>query len=108
MQVPVDASRMTIIATGDPQPVNVYGTDEQKTDRSGRPLFKVPVLLSGTGERVDPSTTVTVPGPVPTLPRGAQVRFKNLTLSTWTVRGNDNRERSGVTLRADSVEPARS
>lgn len=108
MQVPVDANRMTIIATGEPQPVKVYGTEEQKTDRSGRPLFKVPVLLSGTGDRVDPTTTITVPGPVPTLPRGAQVRCKNLTLSTWTVRGNDNRERSGVTLRADSVEPARS
>jgi hypothetical protein len=98
---------MTILATGDPQPVRVFGTDEPRVDREGRPLFKVPVLLSGTGERVDPTTTITVPGPVQPLPRGAQVRVKNLTLSTWTVRGNDNRERSGVTLRADSIEAQR-
>ena len=106
MQVPVDASRMTIIATGEPQPIKIYGTDEQKVDRAGRQLFRVPVLLSGTGDRIDPTTTVTVPGPIPALRRGAQVRCKNLTLSTWTVRGNDNRERSGVTLRAESIEPS--
>jgi len=104
MRLPIDSSNLTALVIGDPLPVAVYGTDTQKTTPDGRPLFRVPVVLLGTGERIDPTTTVTLPGPISTLTKGVPARIAGLTLSTWTVRGGDGRDRSGVTLRADSIE----
>lgn len=102
MRLPIDASGLSAIVIGDPLPVLEYGTDKPKTDVEGRPLFRVPVLLSGTGERRDPTTTITVPGPLPQLGKGQPAEFDRLTISTWTVT-NGGRERSGVTLRAAAV-----
>jgi hypothetical protein len=104
MRLPVDTSRLTVLIIGDPVPATVYGTDTPRTTADGRPLFKVPVLLSGTGERTDPTTVLTVPGPLATLEKSVPCRVDGLTISTWTMRGQDGRERSGVTLRADSVD----
>ena len=103
MRLPIHTFALTFILTGDPAALRVFGGDEVKTDSQGRPLFRVPVLIAGTGERNDPTATVTVPGPLPQLARGP-VKFQNLTLSTWSMRGNDGRDRNGVTLRADAVE----
>jgi hypothetical protein len=67
-------------------------------------MYRLPVLLSGTTDAVDPTTTVTLPGPIEGIAKGQTVRFQNLTLSTWTVRDASGRERHGVTLRADGIE----
>jgi len=106
MRLPVDVQRLTVIAIGEPQPQHIFGSDEPKTDKSGRPLFRLPVLLVGTGERVDPTSTITLPGPIVAIPNGATVKVRGLTATTWTVRGQDGRERSGLTLRAEAVETA--
>ncbi|MHB0927725.1 MAG: hypothetical protein ACYC3W_02220 [Candidatus Nanopelagicales bacterium] len=106
MRLPIHTAALTFIMTGDPTPIRAFGSDDMKSDAQGRPLFRVPVLVTGTGDRNDPTTTVTVPGPLPQLPRGP-VRFQNLSISTWTLRGNDGRERNGVTLRADAVDVAK-
>lgn len=100
----MDSSSLTAIVIGDPSPVLVYGTAEPKVDADGRQQFRVPVLLSGTGDRRDPTAQVVVPGPLPSLQKGQPVTFVGLTISTWTLR-DGGRERSGVTLRASGVQP---
>jgi hypothetical protein len=104
MRLPIDQTKITALVTGEARPVLVYGSNETRTDKDGRPLFRLPVLLSGTTDTVDPSTTVTLPGPIEGVTKGQTVRFRNLTLSTWTVRDASGRERHGVTLRADGIE----
>jgi hypothetical protein len=104
MRLPIDQTKIAALVTGEPRPVLVYGTDETRSDKDGRPLFRLPVLLSGTSDMVDPSTTVTLPGPIDSVAKGQTVRFRNLTLATWTMRDAGGKERHGVTLRADGIE----
>lgn len=103
MRFPIDVSKLSIIVIGDPSPVMVYGTDTPRLTSDGKPLYKIPVLLTGTGEKIEPTTTITVTGTPPPLPRGSVVQFSGLTLSTWSMRDQNGRERSGVTLKADAV-----
>lgn len=103
MKLSIDQTRLNILIVGNPQPVLNYGTDIPKTTSDGRPLFKVPVLLSGTDDRTDPTTFVIVPGPV-TIQKGQSIKFKNLSISTWTMRDSNGKEKAGVTLRAEGVE----
>jgi len=103
MKLPIDQQRISALVTGEPRPVLVYGSTEQRLDKNGNPLFKVPVLLSGTADVVDPTTTITVPGPLPAVAKGQLIEFENLTISTWTMRDANGRERHGVTLRADGM-----
>jgi hypothetical protein len=105
MRLPVDTSKLTIIVIGDPSPVLEFGTNSPKLTPDGRALHKIPVLLTGTGERVEPTATVTVAGTLPALSRGGTVEFTGLTASTWTIRDQNGRERSGMTLRAEGVRP---
>lgn len=104
MKLPIASEKLTIIVIGQPVPVIQYGGTEPKLSNDGRPLFRVPVLISGTGERVDPTSTITVAGPVPQLPNGSPVKVDGLTVSTWTVRDAQGRERHGITLRADRID----
>jgi hypothetical protein len=104
MRLPIDQTKLTVLVIGEPRPVLTYGTDVPKTSVDGRPLYKLPVLLSGTGDRIDPVTTVTIPGPLPEIQKGQTVRFQNLTISTWTVRTSKGDEIFGTTLRAEGIE----
>lgn len=104
MRLPIDQTKMTVLVIGDARPVLTYGTDIPKVTADGRPIYKVPVLLSGTDDRTDPTTTVTVPGPLPAIQKGQQIRFKNLTLLTWTIRTSNGAEKFGTTLRAEGIE----
>ena len=99
----IDTTNLNIILIGDPTPNNVYGTEEQKKDKKGRPLFKLPVLISGTGDRLDPTTSIIVAGPIPPLTKGQRLQFQNLSVMNWNMRGNDGQIRSGIVLKADSV-----
>jgi hypothetical protein len=104
MRLPIDTTKLTILSIGEPQPSLEYGTRNPKLTADGRPVIKVPVLLSGMGERVDPTSMVTITGPIPEVKSGQALRFQNLTASTWTIRDTSGRERSGITLRADAIE----
>ena len=104
MRLPIDTQKVTVLAIGEPRPIFDYGTDNPKKTADGKPVFKVPVLLSGTGDRTDPTSTITVGGDVSHIKSGQAIRCVNLTISTWTLRDNNGRERSGVTLRADAIE----
>jgi len=108
MRLPIDTTRISILSIGEPRQVLEFGSNEPKLSQDGKPLYKVPVLLSGTGDRTDPTTTITTSGPLTEFQNGRPLRCTNLTLSTWTLRDDNGRERTGVTLRADaivSVEP---
>jgi hypothetical protein len=52
MRLPIDQSKITALVTGEARPVLVYGSNEARTDKDGRPLFRLPVLLSGTTDTV--------------------------------------------------------
>lgn len=104
MRLPIDQSKITALVTGEARPVVIYGTSETRADKNGRPLFRLPVLLSGTTDTVDPTTTVTLPGPIEGVAKGQTIRFRNLTISTWTIRDASGRERHGVTLNAEGIE----
>ena len=104
MRLPIDTNKVSVLAIGDPRPVLDFGTENPKVSPDGKPVFKVPVLLLRTGDRTDPTTTITVSGDLSQVKSGLALRCKNLSASTWTLRDPSGRERSGITLRADSIE----
>lgn len=111
MRLPIDTTKVSVLAIGEPRPVLDFGTENPKVGPDGQPIYKVPVLLLGTGDRTDPTTTITVSGDVTSVKSGVSLRCTNLSASTWTLRDANGRERSGITLRADridvEVKPAR-
>ena len=104
MRLPIDTTKLTVMAIGEPRPVFDFGTENPKIGSNGKPVVKVPVLLLGTGERTDPTATITVSGDVAQVKSGATLRCRNLTVSTWSMRDSSGRERTGTTLRADRLE----
>lgn len=103
MEMPIDTSKLTIVVIGDVVPQLIYGTKELRKNSKGQSLYKIPVLISGTGERQDPTTTISVAGELPSLPKGSRLQPNGLTMSNWSMRGADGVQRYGVTLRAQSV-----
>lgn len=104
MRLPIDQTKITVLVIGDPRPVFNFGTTEPKLDKAGKPLFKVPVLISGTGDQTDPTTTITSSGDSTHLRSGQTLICSGLTISTWSLRDAQGRDRSGVTLRADELK----
>jgi hypothetical protein len=104
MRLPIDTTKVSVLAIGEPRPVLDFGTENPKIGPDGLPVFKVPVLLLGTGDRTDPTTNITVSGDLTQVKSGVTLRCKNLSASTWTLRDANGRERSGITLRADNIE----
>jgi hypothetical protein len=105
MLIPVDARNLTIIAIGDPIPQFVYGTNERRKNKLGQEIYKLPVLISGSGERQDPTTTITIAGAV-NVNKGIRLIFTNLVIQTWSLKGSDGVLRNGITLKADGVQTA--
>lgn len=106
MLLPIATSPLTFLLTGEPTPVLDFETRLPRSDAAGAPLFRVPVVITGTGDKRAPAVEVTVPGPLDALPQGSVVVFPGLALRTWSIRGNDGRERNGVSLRAHAMQPA--
>lgn len=105
MLIPVDARNLNIIAIGDPIPQFVYGTNEKRKNKAGQEIYKLPVLISGSGERQDPTTTITIAGAI-NVNKGVRLTFTNLVVQTWSLKGNDGVLRNGITLKADGVQTA--
>ena len=105
MLLPLDVNKLSIILIGDPIPQYVYGTKDLKKTPKGEVINKLPVLISGTGERQDPTTTITVAGSAPQFPKGSRVSAVGLTVMSWSMRGKDGVVRNGITLRAKSLIP---
>jgi hypothetical protein len=103
MLLPVDTSKLSIIVIGDAIPQFVYGTKDRRKNAKGEDVFKIPVLISGTGDRQDPTTTITIAGEIPNLIKGTKIQFVGLTISSWNIKGNDGVTRNGVSLRAEGI-----
>ena len=103
MRLPVDANKLNIVVIGDVTPLLVFGTSNTRRNQQGQELFRVPVLISGTQDREDPTAFISVPGPIPSLPKGTRVQVNGLTISNWSLRGTDGVQRQGVSLKADSI-----
>ncbi len=108
MRIPVDTQKVQVLAIGQPVTVLDFTTKVPKLDSNGTPLYKVPVVLAGTGERSDPTTQISFASPTPpAIKSGDLLAVSNLVASTWTFRDNTGRERSGVSFRSDKVEPTK-
>ena len=105
MRLPIDPARATLLVIGNPEPKLDFGQPVQKLTKEGVPLWSVAVLISGTGERQDPTAKVTVSSPErPQVVRGDAVVARNFFARTWTMRDNQGHERSGVSFEADALE----
>lgn len=105
MELPIDLSKIQIIAIGEAMPVFVYGTNERRKNSEGKDVFKIPVLIQGINTRQDPTTTITFAGDTPQISKGSRIQATDLTILTWSMRGKDGVVRNGATLRAKSVSP---
>ena len=105
MRLPIDPTRATLLVIGNPEAKLEFGRLEQKLNKDGVPLWSVAVLISGTGERQDPTANVTVPSrESPQVSRGEVVTARNLFARTWTMRDGQGRERSGISFEADALD----
>ena len=96
--IPVDTSKLTIHTIGAVAPV-LSPDGQAKTDRAGRTLFSVPLLVVGDGATGE-TVTVKIPGPVTQLTPMTPVRVTNLVARAWVFEG-----RSGVSLTAEGISP---
>lgn len=99
MDLPIDINQLTFICAGEPAPVVDYDSGRPKTDRTGTPLFQVPLLAMTDGAAE--VLKVKVPGQPQGLTTGAPVRPDGLVSSPWTIGDN-----SGVAYRARTIRPA--
>jgi len=105
MRLPIDPTRATLLVIGDPIAKLEFGRLEQKLNKDGVPLWTVAVLMSGTGERQDPTANIKVASHErPQVGKGDTVIARNLFARTWTMRDNQGRERSGVSFEADALD----
>lgn len=101
--IPVDTRTLTFIHLGEVQPANTQ-EGNQRTNAEGVHLWKVPVVVVVTGEPTPDTALVTVPSPkAPEVSQASTVLFQGLRARHWKMNNN-----SGVSLSADSIEPARS
>ena len=104
MRLPINPDLAIVLTVGEAEPKLEFGSTAQRTTRDGVPLWVIPVLLAGTGERQDPTIKVTLPSAErPAIKRAETVKLHNLVASTWTIQ-NNGRERSGVSFSADAIE----
>jgi hypothetical protein len=99
MQLPIDVTRITFLAGSEPEQMIEHESGKPRLDKDGQPLFTVQLVVLGAGKgEVIP---VRVAGTAPKgLDQGTAVRCVGLTAAPWSMG-----ERSGVTYRAERIEP---
>lgn len=96
--IPVDTRSITTLVGGAIQPAT--GPDGvQRRDKSGRPLFQVPVVVVSETASAD-TFMVRLPGPVAQMQPLTPVTFVGLVARPWTMEG-----RSGVSFSAEAMQP---
>jgi hypothetical protein len=99
--IPVDASRLTALVGAAVEPATTP-SGQQRTDRTGKPLFNVPIVVVVEGAAPD-TLTVRVPGPIGQMAPLTQVRLVGLIARPWQMDG-----RAGVSFSAQAVQPVQS
>ena len=107
MRLPIDPVRANLLVIGEPTAKLEFERLVQKLNKDGVPLWSVAVLMSGTGERQDPTINITVASQErPLVQKGDVVVPRNLTARTWSLKDAQGRERNGVAFEADGLESA--
>lgn len=98
MKIKADVENVTFICAEAPAAVIDPATGVQRADRNGEPIFSIrlALLTEGASEMV----AVKISGQPRPLSMGDRVKVSGLIGSTWEIDG-----RSGVSFRADRVEP---
>lgn len=99
MRLPIDVTTITFLAVGGVEQSIEHETGKPRLDKDGQPLFVAQLVALANGEGgVIP---VRVAGTAPKgLDQGTSVRCVGLTAAPWSMG-----ERSGVTYRAERIEP---
>jgi hypothetical protein len=100
MKLPVDVSAISFLCAMAPEPVVDFETKRPRADENGEPLYVIQLLVMG--EDSADLIAVKVPGVLSSAIRqGAPVKVSGLVAQPWTMA-----DRSGVSFRAQRVEPA--
>ena len=100
MKLPIDTSAIAFLCALAPEPVVDFETRRPKADENGEPLYTVQLLVMG--EDSADLIAVKAPGvPAAGIRQGAPVKVAGLVAQPWTMA-----DRSGVSFRAQRVEPA--
>jgi hypothetical protein len=100
MKLPVDTSAIAFLCALAPEPVIDFQSKQPRADENGEPLYVIQLLAMGDGSA--DLIAVKVPGvPSAAIRQGAPVKVTGLVAQPWTMA-----ERSGVSFRAQRVEPA--
>jgi hypothetical protein len=102
MRLPIDVSKVTMLAGGPAERVVNYATGELVTDKDTKlPLFSVNVVMFTPGDAVPQVVKVKVAGEPQPLAQGAPVKVAGLTVSDWAIDG-----KHGLAFRAESITQA--
>ncbi|MGI8947936.1 MAG: hypothetical protein ACR2FV_08185 [Ornithinimicrobium sp.] len=99
MRLPIDTSAMTFVVAGAAEPVLDFESKQQKTDENGAPLFAVAVMVLG--DRQPEIFSIKLGGQPVNVTPGQTAKVAGLIATPWSMG-----ERSGVSFRATSIEPA--
>ena len=100
MKLPVDTSAIAFLCALAPEPVIDFQTKQHRADENGEPLYVIQLLAMGDGSA--DLLAVKVPGaPSQAIRQGVPVKVHGLVARPWTMA-----DRSGVSFRAQQVEPA--
>jgi hypothetical protein len=100
VKLPIDTSAIAFLCALAPEPVIDFETRRPKADENGEPLYVIQLLAMGDASA--DLIAVKVPGiPSPAIRQGAPVKVSGLVAQPWTMQ-----DRSGVSFRAQQVEPA--
>ena len=99
MRLPIDTSKVTMVAGGPAERVVNYATGELATDKDTKlPLYSVNVVMFTPGDAVPQVVKVKVPGEPAALVQGAPVKVAGLTVLDWAIDG-----KHGLSFRAESI-----
>lgn len=96
--IPVDTKSITMLVGGVIQAAT-SPDGSPKRDKSGRPLFQVPIVVVSEAANAD-TFVVRVPGPIAQVAPLMPVNFHGLVARPWSMEG-----RSGVSFSAESMQP---
>lgn len=99
MRLPIDVTTITFLAVSEPEQMTEHESDKPRLDKDGQPLFVVRLVALAEGQAE--VMAVRVAGTPPKgLAQGSPVRCTGLTATPWSMA-----ERSGITYRAERIEP---
>ena len=100
MRLPIDVATITFLAAGEPEPMTEHDSDRQRVDRDGKALFVMRLVALADGQ-AEVLAVRLAGNPSKGIGQGLAVRVTGLSATPWTMG-----ERSGITYRAERIEPA--